>query len=499
MEKGKVKNLIFKNSIFSLLSVIVGKLGGLIFTVLIARLLLPELFGIYNLVLSIVLIAITFTDMGINGAALRYFSKTLGKKNFSKLRGYFSYLFKLKISISLTIIAILLALTKYLAFTVFEKPEIVLPLVLSGFYIIFISVKDLFLTMIYALKEVNKTPLIEMSNQFTKIVLSFLAITYLSDEWKLAGLFLGFALAILASIITTFFFLRKRKYLFLGPREPILKRKLVTYISLLGITGFSLAFFASVDTLMLGKFLDAEYIGIYRAGLSLILTISSLFAFSNVLLPVFTQLKKTSFSETSKDISRYLLILSIPATLGIVSVAQGVITIVFGMDYFQAYKIVSIMAPLIIIFPFVSFYSSLYQAKGKIKSLAICTIVALIANIALNYYLIKGLLKFGQIYSTMGAGIATILSWAILLILLVFSADDSLRIKVKKVSLFKISLSSIAMFAVIFNLKKFISESSILGNSILVILGIITYAALLFMLKELTIEDLDLIRNSGKN
>lgn len=499
MKEGKINNLIFKNSAYNLVSTFVGKLGGLVFTILIARLLLPELFGVYNLVLSIILIAITFTDMGINGTALRYFSKTIGDKNFSKFRGYFYYLLKLKISISLTIIAILLLSTKYLAYQVFNKPEIILPIVVAGFYIISISMKDLYLTLIYALKEVKSTPIIEATNQVSKIILSFLAISYLADSWKLAGLFLGFAMSILISLIVTLFFLRKKKSLLIGNKEPIIKKKLISYISLLGVTGFSLAFFASVDTLMLGRFLDSEYIGIYRAGLSLILTISSLFAFSNVLLPVFTQLKKNNFSAASKNITRYILLLSIPATLGIMILSKEIITMIFGTIYAQAHIIVSIMAPLIIVFPLVTFYSSLYQAKDKVKSLAICTFIALVINIILNFYLIKNLLVFGQIYSTMGAGIATTLSWAILLGLLIINSNREFRIKINKLSLIRIILSSIIMAAVVSKLNNIFIKNSISINILLIFLGVCVYGATLLIIKELSKKDLELLKSKSKN
>lgn len=498
MKGGIVNKLVFKNSFYNLISVFIGKLGGLIFTILIARLLLPDLFGLYNLVLSIVLIAITFTDMGINGTALRYFSKALGDKNFAKLRGYFSYLFKLKISLSLFIIAILLIFTKYLAYSVFNKEGIILPLIVAGIYIIVIAAKDLFLTLIYALKEIKKTPIIEASNQVSKIILSVLAIAYLSEEWKIAGIFLGFSLSIFISLLVTILLLGKNRSLLIGKREEIKKRKLITYISLMGITGFSLAFFASVDTLMLGRFVDAKSIGLYRAGLSLILTISALFAFSNVLLPVFTQLKKTNFSIAARNITRYILLLAVPATAGIMVLSKRIITMIFGESYILSHKIVYLMAPLIIIFPMVSFYSSLYQAKGEVKKLAICTIITLIANILLNYFLIKGLLPFGTIYSAIGAGIATVISWTILLLLLAINSKDNFRITLNKKSLIKISIASVVMAGLIHKIKGFVVNESIITNLSIILVGIATYGATLIILKEINKKDLEIFKGDPK-
>ena len=84
IENQNLSKIAIKNSSYSLAGTLIYKFGGLIFTILIARLLLPELFGIYALVLSIVTILLTFTNLGINETSLRYISDALGKKDNKK-------------------------------------------------------------------------------------------------------------------------------------------------------------------------------------------------------------------------------------------------------------------------------------------------------------------------------------------------------------------------------------------------------------------------------
>ena len=63
-----------KNAGWNLATGLVTKIGGLIFTIILARMLMPELFGVYTLVLSITIIALVFTDLGLGNAVTRYLS-----------------------------------------------------------------------------------------------------------------------------------------------------------------------------------------------------------------------------------------------------------------------------------------------------------------------------------------------------------------------------------------------------------------------------------------
>ena len=63
-----IKQEVIKNSIWNFFMSLIIKTGGLIFTILLARFLFPEKFGIYSLAMSIVMIFLTFADMGINAS-----------------------------------------------------------------------------------------------------------------------------------------------------------------------------------------------------------------------------------------------------------------------------------------------------------------------------------------------------------------------------------------------------------------------------------------------
>jgi len=54
-----------KNSIYNNSRVIISGVGGLIFTVVLARLLHPGLLGIYHLALAVAFLLLTFADLAL--------------------------------------------------------------------------------------------------------------------------------------------------------------------------------------------------------------------------------------------------------------------------------------------------------------------------------------------------------------------------------------------------------------------------------------------------
>jgi len=71
---------VIKNSAYNTTRTIIGSVGGLIFSIVLARILRPELFGIYALAMSICFFILQL-DPGINVALTRYLSDAIGKKD----------------------------------------------------------------------------------------------------------------------------------------------------------------------------------------------------------------------------------------------------------------------------------------------------------------------------------------------------------------------------------------------------------------------------------
>ncbi|MEM4325877.1 MAG: oligosaccharide flippase family protein, partial [Candidatus Pacearchaeota archaeon] len=465
-------------------------IGGLVFTILIARLLLPELFGVYTLVSSIAAIAIVFSDFGLNLACLKYLSNSLKKKDEANSRSYFRFFFKLKIFSTFVIILLILILSKIISLNFFNKPLVFLPLIFSSFYILTDSLRAYIRIPFVARKQLEIFPPLELIHQFLKISLSLLALLILSDSLKVSGIFISMSIAgFLFLFLESFFLIKKDKKILFGKVNKINIMGSLKYTFFIGLTGLTLIFFGSVDTLMLGRFVKEEYIGFYRAALGLIISITSLINFSGLFLPVFTQLNKQRLRNGFELISKYLLLISLPISTISILLSKYIILIIYGVEYLNATPLLLVLSFLIVLSPLIGVYIDLFQAKEKITILAKFVFISLIINIFFNYLLIKHFLTFSQQYATMGAGIATLMSQFFLLGVLYKRAKKRLEISIRKVSILKplFSTGIMALFLIFF--KSYV-KINLFSGILMILLGGVIYISLMFLTKGLTREDI---------
>jgi len=499
-KRGKKENLTklaLKNSAYQFATTFIAKIGGLIFTIMLARLLLPELFGIYNVVLSIVLIVLTFTDLGVGGTAMRYVSEALGKNNKTKARSYFRYLLKIRGLLLILAITIILLIAKPLAYNFFNKPLVFLPLIFSCLYILMLSLNNFLLVLFKALKDLSKLPLIELTSQIFKISLSLLALLILSSKFQVSGIFVAFTIASCLSFILAIILFGKNRDLIFGKIIQIEKPRVLNYLKFMSIASISLVFFGSIDTLMLARFVEAAYIGYYRVGLSLVYAVSGLLAFSGILLPIFIQINKQRVERAFQKTFRYLIMLTIPATFGLIFVAKYFILAIYGSEYLLSTSSLYILSFLIITLPLVGLYSIIFSAKEKPKFLAKFIVISLIINIVLNYILIKSLVNFSQEYAIIGVGFATVISRVFYLSALAIKAKTQFKIKPKTSPIIKSVIASIVMviFLVLFN---YCVDINLFLGIVEIIFAVLVYFGVLWLIKGIGKEDLKIVKDLVK-
>jgi len=486
-----------KNVGWNLTTGLVTKIGGLIFTIILARMLMPELFGVYNLVLSVVIIAFMFTDLGIGNTATRYLSEFIGKKEGKKARSYFKYFLKIKLVLSFFAILAILAISKFLAYNIFNKPIIFFPLLVSSLYIFVSSLGGLFKVIFIAKKELSKIFILEIVFVLSKVVFAALAIYTLSEEFVIAGIFIALALAAFITLLINLILIKEKRNFIFGETEPIEKKRVWTYLESMSLVSLSLVFFGSIDTLMLGRFVETAFIGYYRVALSLVVTTASLFGFPNVLLPVFTQIHSDRFERAFEKVARYLVIFIIPAVAGLAVIAKYFILAIYGKEYLLATSSLYVLAPIILISPFVVLYSSIFQAQEKTNVLAKAVIISLIINIVLNYILIKSLLTISQEYVIVGVGLATFISRGFYLIFLSNKSANLFKTKIPWRVVLKSILAALvmAMFLVWFNS---IVDMNIYLGILEIFLGAGIYFIVLWMFKGIGREDINFLKNLRK-
>jgi len=493
-----LSKIAIKSSVYNMVILFISKLGGLIFTIIIARTLLPELFGVYALALSIVTIFTVFTNLGLDDTFLRYFSESLRRKDKKKPRSYLKYFVKIKVLLTSILVVVLLCVSKYLSYSVYKNPLLFYPLLFACLFIISESMRSLF-AMIFAAKKDFKTPILFVSSlQILNILLSVFAILILTDALKISGIFIAFFISsVFTLILMIYILLKKDKLLFTGETEKIDKFKINSYWKFMILASVSLAFFGSIDTLMLGRFVESAYLGYYRVALSLVITVASISALSSLFLPIFTQINGKRFSRGFHKTLRYILSFSIPATVGIIFVAKYLIKVIYGNEYLLGTASIYFLAFLIVTTPVIGLYSIIFQSKEKPRIVSNSILISLLTNIVFNVFVIF-LFKDNPLFMISGVALITSLSRVLLLYLLVFHAKKEFNFKVRGIGLRAPIFATIIMSIFLLAFNYFVNMNIFFGI-IEVILGMVIYFGILILVKGITKDDWKLIKNSIKS
>jgi O-antigen/teichoic acid export membrane protein len=493
VEKQNLSKIALKGSAYNLTSLLILKFGGLIFTIIIARILLPELFGIYTLALSIVTLILFFTDLGINKTFLRYASDSIGRKNEKLSRGYFKYFSKIKFLLIILVVVLFLVFSKYISYNIYEKPILFYPLIFSSLYIIAESFKN-FLSLFFPAQKDMKTPVfLDTSIQLSKILFSVLAILILTDSLKVTGIFLAFFVSSAFTLGITFFILLKRnKNLMFGKSSKPDKSRVNKYWKYVALSSLSLSFFGVIDNLMMGKFIASEYIAYYAVSLSLALTVASLFSLSNILLPIFTQIHTRRFSRGFHKAMKYILVLSIPASVGLAFIGKHLVYLIYGTEYLPAMSSFYFLIPLVITAPLIALYSILFESKEKPQIVSKAVLISLFINILFNilaiyFFLNKPLLIIA------GIAASTTLSRITFLTILVINSKKQFNFSIRGLGLKRPVLATLimALFLLLFN--NYV-DINLIHGAIEIILGAGIYFGVMILIKGVKKEDWKLVR-----
>ncbi len=409
--------LAIKNSIYQFLTTSTGKGGSLLLTVILARLLMPELFGLYSLALATIILFASFADLGVNQTAIRFISKTLGKKKQRKAKGYLVHLLKLKVLLIIITSIILIISAKFISDNYYQKP-LFFALIAGSLYIITRSLVGFVESTFQASNKFNYNFSKELFFQIVRLILVPLVIlvslNYLfSNEINLFLIILALSVSYFLTLIFVFLFIKK-KIVFLNiEKEKITKtekRRIRKFILPLSVTVLSGVFFGYIDMIMLGKFVLSEYIGYYGIAFSLIGAGIPLITFSNVLLPIFSRIRGRRLERALKKSVKISLILSLSILIITVLLAPFIIKIIFGIEYTSAIPLLRLLSLLLISGPITAIYTSYLISKGETSKIAKLLVLSTLINIVLNYVLIVWLLNYGYFMAVVGATMATLIS-----------------------------------------------------------------------------------------
>ena len=491
-----VNEQIAVSSLWNFIMVLLSRIGGLLFVVIIARYLMPEGFGIYNLALSISLIILYFIDSGINQSLMRYVAEALGKNNKKLATATSKYLLKIKMFIALGL-SLLMALLAYpLATYVFDKPKLFLPLLFMGFYIMASAFGSFYNSYFYIIKKVKYLTLKQFFFELSRIIGVLILFNLAMQEYYVLGTLLVLALTIFLATLYLIYNLRKLSpYIFEKSDEKIDKKRIMKFFVYMGLMGSLLVVFGYIDTIIIGILLESAYVGYYSAALALAGGIWSFLNLSPILLPIFTQMKNHDLERSVNKVFKYISILAIPSIFGIFILGHYFIRAIYGYEYLPAVLPFYILALLVLILPLNYVVVSLFSAKEKPKYVVNLIIISTILNIVLDLILIIHLSKISLNLAIAGAAVATVISELFYLFGLLSYTKKKLKIRLQPMHLMKPIISGIIMFLALYLLTSKLPELNLFIGVLTVILGAAIYITVMFLIKGLVKEDIRLVKH----
>lgn len=415
-----------KNSVFDFATNLSAKFGALVFMIILARLLMPELFGLYSLALSTIILFVTFSNFGLFETMVRFVSRALAKKRVQKAKSYFVYLSRLKIILMALAIVVLLFSAKAIATLYYQKP-IFLALLAGSFYLLFLGIVGVLKRIFQSVNDFKTTFYQEIIFQVARLIVVpgavLFALNYaLGEEQILFYVIAGLSFALLCSSL--FLVSKVKRVSFVqAPTKPLPtkeKKKIHAFLLAISLTAISGSIFSHVDTIMLGRFVASEFIGYYAAAFSIVTASVSLITFSAALLPIFSGLNKRKLELFYKKSLRIVLAAAFVLFCVYLILSPTIIAIVFGEAYASSINILRIFSVVVFLLPIIGIVSTYLTSLGKPILITRALVISSLLNLVLNYLAISTLVTYSQMHAVYGATIATITSNAVYLGLLLF-------------------------------------------------------------------------------
>lgn len=463
---------IAKNTTWLTSAYIFQKLFAFIYFTLIARWLGASNIGIYTFAVSLTTIFSIFVDFGLSNVLIREAAKFKEKAN-----SYLNNIITIKLLFSL-ITYIIVAITINL---LNKGSQTLIMVYLAGIAMVLDSFTLSFWAIFRAYQNLRYEAISIVINQLLILIIG------------LAGVLLKFPLYILIIALITgstfsFFYslvLIKLKLKFkfkMQFNKPILKLLLAIAVPF-ALAGIFTRIYGYIDQVLLSVLVGDKYLGWYSIGYKMTYALQFVpAAFAAAVYPAMSH-AYVNDRERLKFIfekAMFLLIItSIPIAVGIATIADKVILLLYTSQYQP-----SILALQIMIFGIIALFlnypvGSLLNACDRQTTNTANMGIIMILNVILNLILIPR-------YQQVGASIAALVTLFLLFILNLIWVSKIIKYDYKflGLKLLKTIVAVVAMAIVVLYLKQSVNFI------ILAIIGALLYVGLMYLIKGFTKDDI---------
>ncbi len=396
---------------------------------LLARYLLdPDGYGTLYWVIGVLAIVQLVADLGFGKSAARYFSEYN-----EKAPGQIPHL--IRTTITVKIVAITLVVYMLLLFH--EQIAIGLgdptaaPFLVAG--VLYVTVFSFSTFTQVAFQGFNQLVYSAVVQAISGVGRLVFAVGFVLLGLGALGAFFGYIVGYIISAVVGLTLLYYKFYTQYEPAstyEDGLSRRLLEYSVPLTATRSANVVDKQIDTVLVGVFLTPTAVAFYTLGKQIsdfVLAPAESLGFT--ISPNFGEQKATGQLDRARQIYEtsltHTMLLYIPATAGLVIIAEPLVTMVFGNDYAGAVPVLQILAAFIVLQAITNLTSDSLDYLGRARARAIAKGGTAAANFGLNLILIPTI-------GVIGAAIATVATHSVYVAVNLYIVHSELSLRLRR-------------------------------------------------------------------
>jgi O-antigen/teichoic acid export membrane protein len=309
-------------------------------SILVARLLGPENYGLYVLAMIPASLLTTLSNFGISPALVKFCAQFHSEQKNKKVISLIKTGIIFNLTLSILLILVLLVLSEAFATWFLRRPGLDLPIRLTGVYLIGQMIYNTVDSVFIGLDKTEKNGFIMNVQAITKAVASPLLILGLGAVGAVLGAGLGVLLAAVIGTATLFFTLYTLDNHSSGENFNFMQglSLMIRYGMPIHMSTLILSFLGQYKSYLLALFVSDVEIGNYSIAINLsILMILLSYPITTSLFPAFSKLsikKDRDIVEKMFKLSvKYTSLLIIPASLVVAVLSEEAIHILYGLQY----------------------------------------------------------------------------------------------------------------------------------------------------------------------
>jgi len=408
---------LLKGGSISITLKIIGLVTGYVFSIIVARALGAESWGIYSICFAIITISSIFARSGFDTTIMRLNAEYSAFKEEQKLISLSKLVFKFTLLISILITITVYLSSDFIAINIFSKPRLTNSIQLVSLAIAPYSLSLIIGSALKGLKQIPKAAFIEHVAKFAFMLIIFLIgilLFELSVESIVQIIVISAWMMFLISMFWYWDVIRRMNYLNSAEFDwkPIFKiaSSLILASSVLYIKGW-------IDTISIGILMTEKDAGIYNIAQKLAnLTVIPLVTISTIAAPKFAEniLNKIELKHVLRKSIKLIILISTPILLVII-LLRGPLLTAFGHEFLIAETALVIVAFAAFINGIFGSFGFLLQMTGHHLAYQNSVILLILISVVLNISLVP-------LYGLIGAAWATLIvniMWNTILILYV--------------------------------------------------------------------------------